>query len=82
MSRLLSPADALTEVDVGRNRYRGRIVDDPHPADARLMRQFGYTVASTAGPAHTGGRQCIDCGFRGWFTRCGRCGSSCMPISD
>lgn len=79
MARLLSPDDACVQVDApsGR-RYSGRILDVTNPADARAMRAVGYTAAG-GGPARTSGRTCEACGFRGFFTRCGRCGGVCTP---
>lgn len=79
--RLLSPATGCVSVDVpiGRERrYRGRTIEVSDPAHIRALREVGYTPGDVAGsPARTDGRTCESCGFRGYFTRCGRCGGRC-----
>jgi hypothetical protein len=80
MARLLSPDDACVEVDVpfGRSaRYSGRTIDVTDPTHVWALRQAGYTVAGTASAARSGGYHCDECGFKGFFTTCGRCGASC-----
>lgn len=45
--------------------------------DAKALRHLGATTASAAGYSTAAGRSCTSCGFRGWFTTCGRCGGEC-----
>lgn len=79
MARLLSPDQGCVAVDAPSGlRYKGRILDVTNRADERAMREVGYTVASVAGaPAKRAARHCVVCGFKGWFTTCGRCGGDC-----
>jgi hypothetical protein len=80
MARLLSPDDACISVDVPTNRgtarYNGRTIDVTNPVHERALKAVGYTVADTSGaPVRRGGFDCAECGFRGYFRRCSRCGS-------
>ena len=84
MTRLLSPDHACVQVDApsGR-RYSGTVLDVTHPGDVRAMRAAGYTAASVAGStARTASRTCTRCGFRAFFTTCGRCGGVCTDPTD
>lgn len=78
MPRLLSPDDACKQVDVRGHRYVGRTIDVVNPADARMLKAVGYTVADIAGsPVRAAGYICASCGFKAFFNRCGRCGGPC-----
>lgn len=73
--RLLAPATGAVEVSTDRNNYRGRIIEVSDRADIKELRAAGYTAASVAGTtSKADGFECSECGFRGWFRRCGRCG--------
>lgn len=82
-TRLLSPDGkcdgATVEGSWGRRRrYAGTTITVSDPADVRALRREGYTVADAAGaPARTDGYKCADCGFKGYFKTCGRCGGTC-----
>lgn len=77
MSRLLSPDDKCIQVDVGRSRYSGTIIE-ASGSDAAMLKAAGYTEASIAGaPARSRDRVCSICGFHSFFAACGRCGGSC-----
>lgn len=81
MARLLSPDDACIGVDVpttrGTARYDGRTIDVTNPLHARALKAVGYTVAGSGVPARAAGYSCGECGFKGWFNVCGKCGSPC-----
>lgn len=78
MTRLLSPDGACVEVDTDRRRYRGTVLEVADSRDERDLRAAGYTVGDVAGePPKASGRRCTSCGFKGWFTTCGRCGGVC-----
>ncbi len=78
---MVSPDAGCVQVDVpttrGTTRYTGRIVDAT-PEHAAMLRQAGYFPASLGGVNRAGGRRCAQCGFVGYFTRCGRCGGTCQ----
>ncbi len=77
MTRMVSPDRGCVQVDVGRTRYSGRIVD-ASPGDAKLLREAGYFPASLGGVTKAVGFVCPDCGFRSHFRRCSRCQGECV----
>lgn len=82
MPRLAMPDGAVTgiEVEGARTgvvaRYNGRIVDVENPRHARALRELGAFAVNVGGRTG-GGYRCSDCGFRAYFTSCGRCGGDC-----
>lgn len=76
--RLLSPDDKCMQVDAPSGlRYAGTVLDVTSPGDAKALRAAGYTPGDTSGaPVRRGGFDCAECGFRGFFRRCSRCGST------
>lgn len=78
MTRLLAPATGCIEVETDRHHYRGRVLEVSDESDIKDLRAAGYTVGDVSGePSRSSGRRCVDCGFSGWFTTCGRCGGAC-----
>lgn len=79
MTRMVSPDSGCVQVDVPTvrdpKRYSGRIIDVESPTHARMLREAGYFDASVGGTPKTAGTRCEACGFAGFFTTCGRCGS-------
>lgn len=78
------PVDAAKSVQIeserGLRTYRRRpdgSMEVPE-RDARIMRAQGMaTPAGIAGPtAHLRGYECVPCGRRNYFRRCGACGES------
>ena len=78
MPRLLSPDDRCVEVDVpfGRaRRYKGTSIDVADPLHVQALRKAGYTLGDTGGaPVRGVGFECVACGRRNFFRRCGKCG--------
>lgn len=81
MTRLCPPDAACGQLEIiSENRAarytpgaRGYVnVDDAKHEKA--LREIGCFPAAGR-PAHASGFICGDCGFRGWFKGCGRCGS-------
>lgn len=74
--RLLSPDDACIQAKIdGGPLYKGRTLDVSDPSHVKSLLDAGYTAASAAGPpAKAKGYDCIECGFKSFFRRCGRCG--------
>lgn len=78
MPRLLSPDDACIQVDVRGYRYSGKTINVTDPAAVRDLKAVGYTTADVAAtPVRSGGFTCTQCGFKAFFSRCGRCGGDC-----
>lgn len=77
MTRMVAPDRGCVQVDVGRTRYSGRIVDAT-PGHAKLLKQAGYFPAALGGVTRAVGFVCTACRFRSHFKRCGRCGADCV----
>lgn len=84
--RLAMPDSACGSVQIEGARtgavtsYHGRIVTVEHPHHERALRALGAFPVNVGGRP-SGGYRC-RCGFRPYFQRCSRCGSSCEPDSD
>jgi len=76
VTRMVSPDQGCIQVDVGRTRYSGRIVDAT-PGDARLLKDAGYFPAALGGVTRAAAWVC-GCGFRSYFRTCSRCGGDCV----
>ena len=81
MKRMLPPSGAAIETSIprpggGESIYRMQKDGTVHvsDADAKTLRKAGYTEASAGGWVQAAGWVCDDCGFHGFFRRCGRCG--------
>jgi hypothetical protein len=82
MARMLSPDDKCIEFDMptvaGNHRYRGKTIEVTDSRHEKVLKAVGYTVADvSAAPVRSGGYKCIECGFKAFFNRCGRCGGDC-----
>jgi hypothetical protein len=82
MKRLVPPDKAVVETGVprpggGESVYRMRRDGTIHvsDADAKMLKKAGYTEPSLGGFARAAGWICDECGFHGYFRKCGKCGS-------
>jgi len=80
MGRYVAPDKGVRETVIGGKTYRpdkGGIYNVDSPQHARAMKAEGYFEASL-NPYSEGDRKrgftCVQCGFNGWFRKCGRCG--------
>ena len=80
MGRYVAPDKGVKETVIGSKTYRpdkGGIYNVDSPRHARAMQAEGYFKASL-NPYSEGDRKrgftCVQCGFGGWFRKCGRCG--------
>lgn len=92
MARLVPRDDKVREVDVrterGTKRYRiseGGTMNVDNPNHAKQLKSEGFIEASLA--PYTRGTQnlgynCPKCGFGGWFSTCGRCGSEAVKAGE
>ena len=87
MPRYVAPDRGVKETVIGGVKYipdRGGIYNVENRAHANAMKREGFFEASlnpiSEGDAHRG-FLCSECGFNGWFRKCGRCGheSSATP---
>lgn len=80
MGRYVAPDKGVRETVIGNTTYRpdsGGIYNVESVSHARAMKAEGYFEASlnphSKGDAQRG-YTCSECGFNGWFIKCGRCG--------
>lgn len=83
MRRMIAPNDTMREVQIQGARtsatrtYRwgkdGTVRVDS-AADAKALREAGFTEAGIGGAGSKGGFVCQACGFHTWFKKCSRCG--------
>lgn len=83
MRRMIAPNDTMREVEIqgartGATRlYRWSKDGTVHvesAADAKALKEAGFTEAGVGGGRARGGYVCTDCGFHMWFKTCSRCG--------
>jgi hypothetical protein len=80
MKRLVAPDRAVVEGQIGNVVYRQQKdgtmhVDDHHAA---ALKREGWFEPNAGGFAKAKGWVCDDCGFHGYFKKCGKCGSESM----
>jgi hypothetical protein len=80
MGRYVAPDKGVKETVIGGKKYnpdKGGIYNVDNKRHADLMKREGYFEAAL-NPYAEGDRQrgftCVQCGFDGWFRKCGRCG--------
>lgn len=80
MTRFVAPDRGVKETVIGGKTYRpdkGGLYNVDSPSHASALRREGYFEASlnsyTEGDNQRG-FLCVQCGFNGWFRKCGRCG--------
>lgn len=80
MSRYVAPDKGVKETVIGGKTYnpdRGGIYNVESTTHAAAMKREGFFEASL-NPYSQGDNQrgftCVQCGFDGWFRKCGRCG--------
>jgi hypothetical protein len=86
MPRYVAPDRGVKETVIGGTRYnpdRGGIYNVENRSHGAAMKREGFIEASlnpiTAADAHRG-FVCVECGFNGWFRKCGRCGHESKDI--
>ena len=84
MGKYVAPDRGVKETIIGGKSYfpdRGGLYNVESPRHAKLMKAEGYFEASL-NPYSQGDRKrgftCVECGFDGWFRKCGRCGVESM----
>lgn len=80
MKRLVPPDRAVAETQVGSRLYRQMKDGTVHAndADVKVLKQAGFSEPNAGGFAKTEGFVCDDCGFHGYFRKCGKCGNEQM----
>ena len=86
MSRYVAPDKGVRETVIGNKTYqpdKGGIYNVENASHGRAMKAEGYFEASLnpyAGGDNKRGFTCVECGFNGWFRKCGRCGHESESI--
>jgi hypothetical protein len=80
MGRYVAPDKGVKETVIGGVKYnpdKSGIYNVESKRHGDLMKREGYFEASL-NPYSEGDQQrgftCVQCGFNGWFRKCGRCG--------
>lgn len=80
MGRWVAPDKRVQETVIGGRKYnpdKSGIYNVESSSHAAAMKREGFFEASL-NPYSEGDRQrgfsCVQCGFNGWFRKCGRCG--------
>ena len=80
MGRFVAPDKGVKETEIGGSKYnpdKGGIYNVENKNHAAAMKREGFFEASL-NPYAEGDQQrgflCVQCGFNGWFRKCGRCG--------
>jgi len=87
MSRYVAPDKGVRETVIGNKTYqpdKGGIYNVESASHGRAMKAEGYFEASLnpyAGGDNKRGFTCVECGFNGWFRKCGRCGIESKTIA-
>ena len=86
MGRYVAPGRGVKETVINGKSYfpdRGGIYNVESPRAAKAMKAEGFFEASL-NPYSAGDQQrgftCVECGFDGWFRKCGRCGFVAQDI--
>jgi hypothetical protein len=86
MGRYVAPDRGVKETVIGGKKYnpdRSGIYNVDNPRHGAAMKREGFFEASL-NPYSEGDRQrgftCVQCGFNGWFRKCGRCGHESSDI--
>lgn len=80
MGRYVAPDRGVRETVIGGRKYnpdKSGIYNVDNKNHGAAMKREGFIEASL-NPYSEGDRQrgftCVQCGFNGWFRKCGRCG--------
>jgi hypothetical protein len=80
MGRFVAPDRGVRETVIGGKEYRpdkSGLYNVENKSHAEAMKREGFFEASL-NPYSQGDRKrgftCVQCGFDGWFRKCGRCG--------
>jgi len=86
MTKIVAPDKGVRETAIGNKLYkpdRGGLYNVESKSDIKAMKSQGYFEASlnsySQGDAQKG-YCCVECGFNGWFRKCGRCGYESKDI--
>jgi hypothetical protein len=86
MGRYVAPDRGVKETVIGGKSYfpdRSGIYNVESPSAGKAMKAEGFFEASL-NPYSAGDLQrgftCVECGFNGWFRKCGRCGIEAKDI--
>jgi hypothetical protein len=89
MSKFIAPDKGVKETVIGGKSYytdRQGVYHVENKAHQKAMKAEGYFEASLnpiSAEDRTRGFTCVECGFDGWFRKCGRCGhESSTPQRD
>lgn len=80
MARMVAPDRGVKETVIGGSKYnpdKGGIYNVDNSRHVNAMKSEGYFEAALnpfAAGDGTRGYLCVECGFSGWFRKCGRCG--------
>jgi hypothetical protein len=80
MARWVAPDRGVKETVIGGQSYftdRQGIYNVENKAHQKAMKAEGFFEASLnpiSAQDRTRGFTCVECGFEGWFRKCGRCG--------
>ena len=74
---MVAECTAPSGITYKRNKKTGLF--DMREDDARVMAKGGGFYPSLAGvPSRDVGFRCTECGHGSYFTKCGKCGASCV----
>ena len=86
MGRYVAPDRGVRETVIGGRKYnpdKSGIYNVENKAHGEAMKREGFFEAALNPYSH-GDRQrgftCVQCGFDGWFRKCGRCGHEATDI--
>lgn len=89
MAKLVPPTIGLRGVDIKseRRKYtynaaRGDLYEVSDPRHIAALKSQGFTEAAVYNGANGQGFVCSQCGFNGWFRKCGKCGHEEPPKED
>jgi hypothetical protein len=80
MGRFVAPDRGVKETVIGGKKYnpdKGGIYNVDNANHGAAMKREGFFEASLnpyAQGDYRRGFSCVECGFDGWFRKCGRCG--------
>lgn len=87
MSRIVAPDRGVKQTEIGNKTYtvnRQGIYEVSNPSHIKAMKAEGFFEASLNPFSHGDNQRgycCTQCGFNGWFRKCGRCGHQSENIA-
>jgi hypothetical protein len=86
MSKWIAPDKGVKETVIGGKSYytnRQGVYNVENRAHQKAMKAEGFFEAALnpySAQDNTRGFNCVECGFGGWFRKCGRCGHESQDI--